>query len=131
MGFLYHNAIIVLTYSRERAEAAYAKAFELFDGLAPVTAIAETPVNSDFTFAILPDGSKEGWEPSERGDAARDAMKAWFKEQCFEDGSCPFNWIEIGFGEDDARVVDDSRAQTHADPRWLRATARPLPTGAP
>lgn len=53
------------------------------------------------SFFVAPDGSKEFWEISEAGDRLRDEFVAWLNEQRFADGSSPFDWVEVQYGDDE------------------------------
>ena len=56
-------------------------------------------INSYKTFVVLPDGSKEGWEESEKGNAFRKAVIHRLEADCYSDGSSPWSWVEVSFGE--------------------------------
>lgn len=90
MGYMRHNAIIVTSWNKELLGAAHAKAVEIFNSVAPITPPA---VNGFVTFLVAPDGSKEGWEGSNAGDAARDELINWLN-------STALDWAEIQFGDD-------------------------------
>jgi len=65
-----------------------------------VSEVVESPTNSRFSFAVFPDGSKEGWEQSNVGDAQRANLIKWLDRQRYEDGSSPFDWVEVQYGDD-------------------------------
>jgi len=79
MGDFVHHAILVTDYgvadSHEALVAAHAVALRLFNGVAPVTPITASLRNGYSSFAVFPDGSKEGWNLSDLGDDARDANR--------------------------------------------------------
>jgi hypothetical protein len=62
-----------------------------------------TAANGDYVVAFLPDGSKEGWETSDEGDCIRAELAAMFNFR-YEDGSTPFNVVEVRFGGDDPEL---------------------------
>lgn len=104
MGYIRHDAIIVTTWDDEQLAVARDQAIAL--GLR-CTEIIASPVNSYHTFVIVPDGSKEGWETSARGDAARAAWIAWARAQLEH---CVYlDWAHVTYGGDNpehAEVVD-------------------------
>lgn len=113
MGYYRHHAIVVtdMTFRRipgapmvQPIDRAHAKAVEL--GMT-VTPLVSSPLNGFESFMIAPDGSKEGWHDSDKGDAAREAWVAWLK------GSGEYiDWAIVAFGGDDrdlACVIDNSR----------------------
>jgi hypothetical protein len=70
-------------------------------------------MNGFQSFFIPPDGSKEGWDDSNIGDLQRETMINWLNEQAYEDGSTPFRWVEVQYGDDD-KV---SKIVRHSDQR--------------
>lgn len=121
MGYLRPTAIIVTATYDDWAVIARAKALEIFgshkdeiSGLGMddlVSPMVGPTINSTYSFLIAWDGSKEGWEPSDHGDAARAEFVAWLRDQAYEDGSSPLDWVEIQYGGDDREVV----ALSHCD----------------
>jgi hypothetical protein len=122
MGVLKEHAILVTAYYGDHIEEAHAIATELFDagngfthgapkGFTTVTPIIQAYVNDTRSFAILPDGSKEGWATSDVGNGARTKMVEWLRSQAYEDGSSPFSWVEVQYGD-----------ETHRDTRALRSS---------
>lgn len=105
MGYVAHNAIIVTSFSDTLIASAIHKAKQL--QLSTSEPVPGT-VNSYQTFLVAPDGSKEGWKESDDGNRRRTLFKLWLRGQRYEDGSSPFEWLEIQYGsdEDDAMVVD-------------------------
>lgn len=98
MGLIQHHAIVV-TASHVRIEDARAAAEVAglsVSGLSPLTVNGYRSYRS---FAVFPDGSKEGWGESEEGDAARAKFVAWLEAKRYEDGSSPYGWAEVSFGE--------------------------------
>jgi hypothetical protein len=115
MGYMRHHAIILtgsqdLSYARERAIAC---------GNTRVTELVGPAWNGTYSFMVAPDGSKEGWEESDRGDEAR----ARFIQEIRTDRHGPtlvhdegphrlgvYDWVEVQFGDGglDTRVTDDS-----------------------
>lgn len=127
MGYMRHHAIVVTSWDVELLTAAHAKAVELGDRhpnslfetrLFAVTEITPDGINGYRSFLVAPDGSKEGWEASEAGDAARAALIEWLNEQRYEDRSSSLDWVEVQYGDDDlqTRIVNDSDEMTRTNP---------------
>ena len=55
--------------------------------------------NHAMTVVLTPDGSKENWPDSDRGDTLRDDFIAKLNEQAYDDGSNHWDWIAVGYGE--------------------------------
>jgi hypothetical protein len=83
MGTLKEHAIIVTGYYGDHIDEAHAKAtYHRLDDRGD------------------PDGSKEGWDTSDEGDNARDEMVQWLRAQAYNDGSSPFSWVEVQYGDE-------------------------------
>lgn len=111
MGYDVHHAILVTTFAKLRAIDAHVKAFEIFDH-ALVSPMSTAIVNDWHSFAIFPDGSKDGWADSDTGDKRRVEFVAWLESQRYEDRSSPYDWVEVQYGDDngETRIVNDSDA---------------------
>ena len=123
MSFLAHHAIIVTSNGYSEADAALSEihAFasslrvnEDFGGAPlPVTPIVAGAMNGHNSFAVLPDGSKEGWTVSDEGDEAREAILRRLEATRYDDGSAPLSWVEVCFGGDmdGAEITSDRLTQ--------------------
>lgn len=101
MGTMHHNAIIVTSWNREKLDEAHKTAI----GLMPhVSGMVEGTINGQFSFAVLPDGSKEEWPESDVADSARAALIKWINSQAYEDGSNCLEYAEISFGDLDPTI---------------------------
>jgi hypothetical protein len=90
MADMVHNAIVVTSRSDEHIKKARTKAVEI--GL-PVSEIIVGLVNGYFSFLVGPDGSKEGWADSIKGDTARQRFIA-------EIAGLYLEWVEVRYGND-------------------------------
>lgn len=125
MGYIKHHSLIVSSWNLEAME----KAHQVVEGIlkeygaphsngtaadasALLTPLAPYIVNGGASFAVLPDGSKEGWGDSDNGDAARDRIAEWLDAQAYDDGSNVYDWVELSFPGDvsgDALVTRHGR----------------------
>jgi len=106
MGYMKHNAIVVTNWNNEELKRAHDKAIEIFDakfdkeplgkkGSSIISPIIGSIINSQTSFFIAPDGSKEGWTHSDIGDEARKEFLDWLlTNNNFSD------YAEIAFGGD-------------------------------
>lgn len=97
MGYIRHNAIIVTSWDSKRLSRAIAKADEL---RLIHTEAMDSPINGYSSFMIVPDGSKEGWDSSNTGEAARAAWIKWAKES-----EEPIDWVHISYGGDEPQYT--------------------------
>lgn len=118
MGPMRHHAMIVTTHRREYSLDAYKTALEIFgddeeldqgDRFTPtssgeflplVSPIADSVTNGYSSFAIFPDGSKEGWEESNRGDKRRATLQDWLRSPRHGYDESMFEWVEVIDGDD-------------------------------
>jgi len=96
MGTMHHHALIVTSWNEDVIADAHRFASEISPHTSP---IIKADVNDYASFAVLPDGSKEGWGASDTGDAARFAIIEWIDAKAYEDGSNQISWCEASFGE--------------------------------
>jgi hypothetical protein len=106
MGYMRHHAILVTSWDEESIRRAH-QAAEATG--ATVTGIVDSPMNGYGTFLVAPDGSKEDWPDSDQGDRAREELVRWLQAQAYEDGSTPFDWAEVQYGDEDG----DNRVLQH------------------
>jgi hypothetical protein len=105
MGVMNHNAVIVTTWSDDRANKLQTWIDEQSDRDRELIVRAGSWVNGHHSFAVLPDGSKEGWTDSDEGDALRDRFIERLSQDDYDDGSSPWDWVEVGFGEYGQKVL--------------------------
>lgn len=104
MGYMRHDAIVVTTFNKKYVTKGIAKAREL--GLC-VTPLTKEVTNGYCSFLIAPDGSKEGWGESRKGDDSREAWKEW-ANNAYRKGTY-LEWVHVSFAGDeerDTKVVD-------------------------
>ncbi len=109
MGYICHHAIVVTTdYDQNRLEQLRDFALGLDCVVSP---IVDSITNGYCSFCVFPDGSKEGWSRSGDGDDARSALISRIESHKYSDGSSPFSWAEIQYGDD------------HGDNKILRSSS--------
>jgi hypothetical protein len=114
VGYQRHHAIVVTAWGEGVVDARNAIAALASQASACVFVSDVTPcaMNGYQSFLVAPDGSKEGWQDSDEGDVARDAIKAYLRSLAYDDGSTRFGWVEVQFCDDEREtsIVDDSDA---------------------
>lgn len=98
MGYIRHHSVIVTTANDDAIEAAHVAAVAIGGCVSP---IMHSGMNGYRSFAMLPDGSKEGWEDSDIGDGRRDSIIGWIDRYNQKVGYRAFDWVEVQFGGDD------------------------------
>lgn len=108
MGYIRHHTIVCTAWSPEDIAAAYVEALVIFDDTrACVSQITPEGMNGQRSFFVAPDGSKEGWEESAKGDAARARFIKWLRSA---KGYVDFVEVEFGGDGEKAVITDDVRA---------------------
>ncbi|MFT3992405.1 MAG: hypothetical protein QM680_13455 [Luteolibacter sp.] len=97
MGTIHHDAIVITSSDEKELNAARNKAATL--GL-DCSEIVQSKANGYQSFFIAPDGSKEGWESSNKGDEIREAWIRWARERNRVD------WAHIRFGGDNYEMSE-------------------------
>lgn len=110
MGVINHDCIIATTWDKDAMERLIASAKNW--GIKPLMV---TPPNQfGYLTALLPpDGSKEGWQDSDIGDNSRASFIALIESFNYEDGSSPFSWVEISYGEKGQRVTQGNNRNVY------------------
>jgi len=97
MGYMRHHAIVVTAWNENHIVMVHQKARELFEGISHITEITSEATNGYRSFLIPPDGSKEWWNTSDRGDKARDDFISWLTSN--KDIYC--NYAEVQFADEE------------------------------
>lgn len=97
MGIMLHDAMVIVAYERVEIERAR-KMARKFCIPGTVTECSPRISNGLRSFAVLPDGSKEGWETSTEADDGREKLCAWLAEQNRKGPI--YEWVEVRFGPD-------------------------------
>lgn len=119
VGYERHHGILITSWSEPHIRAAHEEALRTFEKC-PVSDVTEGVTNDYRSFAIFPDGSKEGWATSDEGDTERARYIEWLRTQEYDDGSSALAWALVQFGDDDlvSKIVCDS------DDTWRDALAK-------
>lgn len=124
MGVTYHEAILVTSWNKEAIHEAHAKAMQMLHDLTGPVVVS--PVNSVSTFAVFPDGSKEGWPEAEEAETVRGQFLNWLNTNHYDDGSSNLDWCLVQYGNDmdkPAKLLDHSGSSARRKDRKDRAKA--------
>ena len=107
MGTIQHHAVIASTWNEDEFDRVRTwlefEANQKSDLIPPFTMHwsfqAQEAVNGYRSIVLYPDGSKEGWESSHAGDDFRDRFIEQLEQSNYSDGSCPWSYVEVAFGE--------------------------------
>ena len=105
MGTINHNAIIATTWKETEVERIIKWINKLGDYEKGLFLISRKQINDYVTVTMIPDGSKEGWDDSNYGDDLRSQFVNELQKALYKDGSSPWDWIEVSFGEYGQKIV--------------------------
>lgn len=113
MGYMRHHTIVVSGHSKKSIKLAREVAMVIFNEGEfgdMVSEIIQPDTNSYLHFFIAPDGSKESWNTSDRGDEARKLFKMWMNDKYRENHYLSF--VECFYDDDDGKceIVDHSKS---------------------
>ena len=123
MGVENHNAVIATTSDPVLVEKMRYWIADL-EELSERFLVGPKIMNGCITIVLVPDGSKEGWHESDESDALRMAFIKRIKEDDYEDGSSPWRWLEIGFGEYGQKVLRGNNENRYTDEEYLGICSR-------
>jgi hypothetical protein len=103
MGLMQHHAIVASTWNGDEFERIrrWVGRLRPADDTDPRDWFLFGPVtmNSYRTIVMVPDGSKEGWTRSDIGDRIRKSFVKAMTKANYDDGSSPWDYVEVSFGE--------------------------------
>ena len=77
-----------------------------------VSSVVASPINSYWSFLVAPDGSKEGWGDSDKGDEQRKEFIAWMRKGRAED-KLYLDWVCVQYGDDERETKIDADSDTY------------------
>lgn len=100
MGIENNNAIIATTWNENELKKIKKWVDAIQDNLwRNLFLFSDKVINGLYTVVMVPDGSKEGWPESDHGDKLRNEFINLLEEADHNDGSSPWDFVEIGYGE--------------------------------
>ncbi len=99
MGVENNECVIATTWSEKDMDKIKAWVETLNDEQRQLFVFVPALVNHKETMFMAPDGSKKGWDIADATEILRDRVITKLMEFNYEDGSSPFDFIEVGYGE--------------------------------
>lgn len=111
MGVENNEVIIATTYSNDAVEQVkqWIDSLEVddpFHSYKQLFVFIPAIVNQKTTVVYAPDGSKKGWGVANQSEQIRQQFKQFLDSFDYDDGSNPFDWVEIGYGEYGQAILD-------------------------
>lgn len=115
MGIENNEAVIATTWNAEAMQKVKDWVGLLAEVDRPLFAFVPSKVNSKETLFMGPDGSKKGWADSQHGEKLRNTLIELLETFNYEDGSNPFDWVEVGYGEFGQMVLRGNCKNMYSD----------------
>jgi hypothetical protein len=115
MGMINHNVVVATTWSREAEEKVEAFVNSLPLPTRQLFVWTDGLYNGYTTVVMIPDGSKEGHQASDGFDNVRDRFVAELESMDYSDGSSPWQWVEIGYGEFGQKILRGNNCNCYGD----------------
>ncbi len=119
MGDMNHNVVIATTWKDEEMDRLSAWINSLGGTLGrELFVFAQRTMNGTRSIIMVPDGSKEGWLESDDGDSLRESFILELEKRNFSDGSSPWSWVEVGFGDYGQKVLQGNNTNKLNDAEY-------------
>jgi hypothetical protein len=118
MGVENNECVIATTWDEDAVTKIRAWISNLPSDQKQLFAVVPSIVNGKQTIFLAPDGSKKGWDEAERGEALRDQFIEQLKRFDYNDGSNPFSFVEIGYGEFGQKVLRGNCKNQYGDTEY-------------
>jgi hypothetical protein len=105
MGIINNECIIATTWNHDAIKEIKKWIHGLPIEKQKLFAFTTSLVNAKITVFMGPDGSKKGWQDADEGESLRNELIGIIKKFDYEDGSNPFYWVEVGYGEYGQKVL--------------------------
>jgi hypothetical protein len=112
MGYIAHNAIICTAWDEKRLKVARDQAVSIFGGT--VSEIVSSPINGYKSFFVAPDGSKEGWYDSDKGDEKREEFCRWLDNE-WSNSDLWIDYVGVRYGGDEPEHACIEKNMDHAE----------------
>ena len=100
-----NEAVIATTWNEKAIVRVLAWIENLPNDQKQLFSIVPSLINGKQTVFLGPDGSKKGWEEANRGETLRNEFIKFLYTFNYEDGSNPFDFVEIGYGEYGQKIL--------------------------
>ena len=118
MGVENNEAIIAITWDRELIP----QIMKWISGRdieeKSLFSIVPALCNGKISIILAPDGSKKGWDTADKIKKLRDDFILELEKFAYDDGSNPFNWVEVGFGEFGQKVLRGNNKNCYGDSEY-------------
>ena len=122
MGIENNNAVLATTWDEKDVCLITRWIETLPEDMARLFAVVPAISNGKITVVMCPDGSKEGWDVSNRGDIVREQFIKQLTKGTYDDGSSSWEWIEVGYGEYGQKVLRGNNENLYSEHEYHART---------
>ena len=115
MGIENNECVVATTWNQEAVKEIEKWVATLDESLACLFAFVNGTCNNKTTIFLAPCGSKKGWDEDEKLCLLRDMFIKQFDKFDYDDGSNPFDWVEIGYGEYGQKILRGNCRNLYSD----------------
>ncbi len=115
MGVENNECVIATTWNNEAMLKVKSWVKDLSKSDRSLFTFIPTLTNAKETLFMAPDGSKKGWPQARHGEGLRERLIELLKTFDYEDGSNPFDWVEVGYGEYGQKVLRGNCKNMYSD----------------
>ena len=105
MGVENNECVIAITRDKNLIAKVKSWICDLDEDEGSLFSFTHSLINRKETIFLAPCGSKKGWHEDKKVEGLRDRFIQCIKTFDYEDGSSPFSWVEVGFGEFGQKVL--------------------------
>lgn len=113
MTIEHHECMIATTWNHNTMQEVKDWVAALSEKEQSLFAFIPSRVNDRETLIMVLDGNKNGWETSKQSEALRNRLIELIETFDYEDGSNPFDWVEVGYGELGQKVLRGNCKNLH------------------
>ncbi len=99
MGVENNECVVATTWSDDAMQKVKEWVGGLSEDEQSLFAFVPALIDGKETVFMAPDGSKKGWDTAKQGEVLRNQLIELLETFSYEDGSSPFDWVEVGYGE--------------------------------
>lgn len=115
MGVENNECVIATTWNLDAMREIREWVKTLSHKVQPLFVFVPSIVNDKETLILAPSGSKKGWDEDKRHEVLRNELINLINSFNYEDGSSPFDWVEVGYGEFGQKVLRGNCKNKYSD----------------
>lgn len=118
MGVENNECVIATTWDDEVVKAIKKWLTSKTDEARSLFVFVPSIINEKTTIFLAPSGSKKGWPEDRVASKLRVQFIKQLKKFDYEDGSSPFDWVEVGYGEFGQKILRGNCKNRYGDAEY-------------